>query len=68
MTRRRPYKEELIQALKNPAEAVAYLNGAVEECLKGDSESREMLLLALRNVREAQGLYSRKKKGTSRKS
>lgn len=43
------YQKDLIEALKNPAEAAAYLNTALEE---GD---RETFLLALRNVDEANG-------------
>ncbi len=42
------YQEDLIGALKDPREASAYLNAAMEE---GD---RELLLLAMRNVAEAQ--------------
>ena len=43
------YQEDLIESLKNPKEAAAYLNAAIEE---GD---RELFLLALRNIAEAQG-------------
>ena len=43
------YQEDLIEALKDPREAAAYLNAAIEE---GD---RELFLLALRNVAEAHG-------------
>ncbi|EKD40727.1 MAG: addiction module antidote protein [uncultured bacterium] len=43
------YQKDLIEALKNPEEAAAYLNAALEE---GD---RETFLLALRNVAEANG-------------
>ena len=43
------YYENLIIALKDPEEATAYLNAALEA---GD---REAFLLALRNVLEAQG-------------
>jgi probable addiction module antidote protein len=43
------YQEDLIEALKNPREAAAYLNAAMEE---GD---RALFLLALRNVADAQG-------------
>jgi len=44
------YQEDLIEALKDPREAAAYLNAAMEE---GD---RELFLLALRNVAEAHGV------------
>ncbi|NJD38000.1 MAG: putative addiction module antidote protein [Geobacter sp.] len=43
------YQKDLIEALKDPAEAAAYLNVAIEE---GD---REAFLLALRNIAEANG-------------
>ncbi len=43
------YQEDLIESLKSPKEAAAYLNAAIEE---GD---RELLLLALRNIANAQG-------------
>jgi probable addiction module antidote protein len=43
------YQEDLIESLKDPREAAAYLNAAMEE---GD---RALFLLALRNVAEAHG-------------
>ncbi len=43
------YQEDLTKALKDPREAAAYLNAAMEE---GD---RELFLLAMRNVAEAHG-------------
>jgi len=43
------YQKDLIEALKDPCEVAAYLNAAIEE---GD---REVFLLALRNVAEANG-------------
>ncbi len=43
------YQEDLIESLKDPREAAAYLNAAMDE---GD---RELFLLALRNVAEAHG-------------
>lgn len=43
------YQEDLIESLKNPKEAAAYLNAVIEE---GD---RELFLLALRNIAKAQG-------------
>jgi probable addiction module antidote protein len=42
------YQEDLIESLKDPKEASAYLNAAID----GD---RAVFLLALRNVAEAQG-------------
>lgn len=55
MARSRNYQEELIEALKDHDEAIAYLNSALEECMKGDEESQQLFLRALRNVAEAQG-------------
>jgi arginine deiminase len=55
MARSRNYHDELIKALRNRDEAVAYLNIALEECQKGDEESQELLLKVLCNVVEAQG-------------
>ncbi|MBI4844399.1 MAG: putative addiction module antidote protein [Nitrospirae bacterium] len=46
---KKSYQEDLIESLKNPKEAAAYLNAAIED---GD---RELLLLALRNIAEARG-------------
>ena len=46
----RSYREQLLKDLKNPLEAVAYLNAALEE------DSTELFLLALRNVAEAHGM------------
>ena len=43
------YQKDLIEALKDPTEAAAYLNVALEE---GDKDA---LLLALRNIAEANG-------------
>ncbi len=55
MPKSRKYEEWLIESLKDHDAAVAYLNAALEESLKGDAESQELLLLALRDVAEAQG-------------
>mgnify|MGYP000930784136 FL=1 len=49
MTHITDYQRDLIEALKDPAEAAAYLNAALEE---GDKET---FLLALRNIAEANG-------------
>ena len=43
------YQDDLIQSLKNPKEASAYLNAALEE------KDSKLFLLALRNVAEAFG-------------
>ena len=55
MVKYKDYQDELIEDLKDHEEAVAYLNAAWEESLKGDQESGQLFLLALRNVAEAQG-------------
>jgi probable addiction module antidote protein len=52
------YHDELIKSLKDHDHAVAYLNAALEESSKGDAESQKLLLVALRNVTEAQGNIS----------
>lgn len=49
MKRFKDYHKELLQELKNPKEAVAYLNAALEVADKA------AFLMALRNVVEAQG-------------
>lgn len=49
MTQPTDYQKDLIEALKDPAEAAAYLNAALEG---GDKET---FLLALRNIAEANG-------------
>lgn len=55
MARSKKYQDWLIEKLKDHDEAVAYLNAALEESLKGDAESQHLFLTALRNVAEAQG-------------
>ncbi len=55
MARSKKYQDFLIEQLKDHDEAVAYLNAALEESLKGDEESQQVFLIALRNVAEAQG-------------
>ena len=52
------YHEYLIESLKDHDQAVAYLNAALEELLKGDEESQKLFFMALRNVAEAQGNMS----------
>ena len=52
------YQDTLIKRLQNHDYAVAYLNAAIEESLKGDTESQQLFLNALRNVAEAQGSMS----------
>jgi probable addiction module antidote protein len=55
MARSKKYEDFLLEHLKDHDEAVAYLNAALEESLKGDEESKYVFLIALRNVAEAQG-------------
>ena len=55
MAKSKKYQDFLIEHLKDHDEAVAYLNAALEESLKGDEESQHLFLVALRNVAEAQG-------------
>lgn len=50
-TKSKSYQDELLEALADPEEAVAYLNAALEE-----ADMPEVFLLALRNVAEAQGI------------
>jgi len=58
------YQEDLIEALKDPYEAAEYLNAAIED---GD---KQVFLLAMRNVAEANGGMSAiaKKTGMNRES
>jgi hypothetical protein len=48
------YHNELIKSLKDRKHAVAYLNAALGESLKGDAESQTLFLKAIKNVAEAQ--------------
>ncbi len=55
MVKNKKYEDWLFEKLKDHDQAVAYLNDALEESLKGDEESQQLFLIALRNVAEAQG-------------
>jgi probable addiction module antidote protein len=70
MAKSKKYQEFLIDHLKDHDEAVAYLNAALEESLKGDEESQHLFLIALRNVAEAHGGISNlaKRAGMGRES
>ena len=46
----RPYKESLLEDLKDPSEAAEYLTAALED------DSPDVFLLALRDVAEAHGM------------
>lgn len=47
------YQAALIESLKDPEEAAAYLNAALED---ESEDADELFLLALRNVAEARGM------------
>lgn len=53
MPRSRSYQTKLVDSLRDPEEAAAYLSAALEEI------DKELFLLALRNVADAQGGLSR---------
>ncbi|BBI16947.1 DNA-binding protein [Neochlamydia sp. S13] len=55
MRRSTKYQDWLLEKLKDHDEADVHLNDALEESLKGDEESQQLFLIALRNVAEAQG-------------
>ena len=55
MAKSKNYQQWRLEQLKDHDEAVAYLNAALEESLKGDEESQHLFLIAIRNVAEAQG-------------
>ncbi|MBI3017610.1 MAG: putative addiction module antidote protein [Deltaproteobacteria bacterium] len=52
--RTKKYEESLIEALKDPKEAAAYLNAHLEEAEEEDAE--ELFLIALRDVAKAYGM------------
>ena len=71
MARSKNYRDELIEALKDPKEAEAYFAAVLEECKSCDEEeAQKLLLLALKNLTEAQGGITRlaKKTGLGRES
>jgi len=51
MKNKNNYEKDLIESLKDPKEAIAYLQAALEE-----SDMPEVFLLALRRVAEARGI------------
>ena len=55
---RKNYHDELIKSLKDHDEAVAYLNAAIEEAESGEEDAQQAILLALRNVVEANGGFA----------
>ena len=64
------YDDLLIAQLKDHTVAIAYLNNALEESKKGDDESLELFLMALRNVAQAHGGLTKiaRKTGLGRES
>lgn len=58
MSRSVSYKEHLLKRLKDPKEAAAYLNAAL------DDEDPEVFLLALKDIAEAHGGISKLAKHT----
>lgn len=55
MARSRKFEDLLIESLKDPKEAIAYLNTILDECKSDDDESQKLLLIGLKNVAMAQG-------------
>lgn len=56
MPRSKSYQEALIHSLRDPQEASAYFQAILEECKDCDEvEAQRLLLLALKNLIEAQG-------------
>ena len=71
MSRSIDYRKALIKSLKDPKEAAAYFAAILEECKECDEEeSQKLLLLALKNLTEAQGGIAKlaKKTGFGRES
>ncbi|MCL4380103.1 putative addiction module antidote protein [Candidatus Dependentiae bacterium] len=70
MARSKDFNEYLIEKLKDPKRAVAYLNAVLEDCKDGSKESQQLLLLAFKAVAEAQGGMTEiaKKSSLSRES
>jgi len=71
MARSKNYQDLLIESLKDPKEALSYLNAILEECYDCDEkESQKLLLLALSNIAQAQGGIAKlsKKSGLGRES
>ncbi len=71
MARSKSYRSSLIKALEDPKEAAAYFDAILEECKTCDEEeAQKLILLALKNIAEAQGGLSilAKKTGLGRES
>jgi DNA-binding phage protein len=61
MARSKKHQEFLFEHLADHDEAVAYLNAALEESLKGDEESQQLCLVALRNFVKTKSTKIQKK-------
>ena len=71
MAKSKKYRDLLIESLKDPQEAQAYFEAILEECKECDEEeSQKLILLALKNIAEAQGGITKlaKKTGLGRES
>lgn len=53
MPRSKDYNEYLVERLRDPKKAVAYLNAVLEDCKDGSEESQQLLLLAFKTVAQA---------------
>lgn len=70
MPRSRSFEESLRKRLRDPREAKAYINAVLENYSEDDPESRKLLLLAMKDIAEAQGGMTKlaKKTGLGRES
>lgn len=71
MARSKNYRTSLIKSLEDPKEAAAYFDAVLEECRSCDEEeAQKLILLALKNIAEAQGGLSilAKRTGLGRES
>ena len=56
MARSKKFRDLLIQRLKNPKEAIFYFEAILEECKHcNEEEAKQLVLLALKNIADAQG-------------
>lgn len=55
MPKSKDYNEFLIERLRDPKKAVAYLNAVLEDCKDGSEESQQLLLLVVKAIIQAQG-------------
>lgn len=70
MPRSRSFEKSLKKRLKDPREVKAYVNAVLENYSEDDPESRKLLLLAMKDIAEAQGGMTQlaKKTGLGRES